>query len=80
MNPEDISKAQLSDQLRSLKRTCESALRITENKQYIKSNRINSLLKKRHELQSEYRRTIQCLDHEIRTTQSSKDYSNAFSS
>ena len=75
MKPEDTSRAKLVDQLRELKAACDSAIRIAENKQYIKANRINSLYKKRHEIATAYQHTIRYLNDEIRVTRYSEDYS-----
>ena len=79
MKAEEASQAQLLDQLREMKRACDSAIRIVEHKQFIKSNRINSLHKKRHELTSAYRRTLRYLDTEINVTRHSQDYPGSLS-
>ena len=79
MKAEEASKAQLIDSLRDVKTTCESAVRVIRTHHQIKSNRIHSLLKKRHELTSAYRRALRHLETEISVTRNSQDYSGAFS-
>lgn len=78
MKAEEVSKAQLIDQLRELKSLCQSVINIVETRHSIKSNRINSLLKKRYEITSAYRKTISRLDTEIKVTRSSQDYRHSF--
>jgi hypothetical protein len=64
----------LIDKINELKLVIRSLEWVTKNEHTLKSNRINSLKKKKHDLASSFRRTLKSIDAEIERTRN-QDYS-----